>query len=738
MPSKFRVALDSSPIHLIEKIFISSVSYASCPHSSDVESVDRKRGKRPARRFQQQTRLSKNGRTTTSWSAAWYYTHLTFSRRAAIQYSWNALAQTGPRTTFSTRGLRDSPQHRPFSFNDFNGFHSSEVNKPHALGSFLVVGMNSEYVERLDSDFFRGPTMGKLRWQFRLRSMLILVVIAALLTSAGLWGWKMRQRWATNRARAPYYRIWAGRFAKEALSRKSMVHTFAQSVIHSLGHPNSEDDHAINYHARAAMWYAQQQRVFERAATHPWDPVLPLLPAAIEKNGFTPEPFDVDRNEIDPMSMIPLAGKTNPSVPQRSPSEQLKWLISVDELLKIDLNRLDLREANISDAVLANLAPLENLEELYLSGRNISDAGLANLAQLKNLKALQLSGNFTDAGLANLAPLKNLEVLELNGTNITDAGLANLAPLKNLKSLDLRDTKVTGAGVANFGALKMAQLRSLDLTGLPVDDVALLQLKGSARLEELHLGGTRVGDAGLAAVAGMTQLRTLILEETAITDAGLVHLRGLTQLQELFLSGTNVGDAGLVHLRGLTQLRWLFLSGTKVGDAGLAHLEGLDQLQWLTLPGTSITDSGLVHLKGLTNLRTLTLAETDVSDTGLVHLAGLSNLEALQLARTKVTNEGLIHLKGLMNLSELYLSQTDVSDAGLVHLAGLANLKVLGIDETKVTDAGLVYLRGLNKLDTLYAADTLVTPAGAESLKQWIPGLDVTLIAEPPEDPPSK
>lgn len=47
--------------------------------------------------------------------------------------------------------------------------------------------------------------MGEFRWQFRLRSMLVLVVIAALLMSAGLWGWKMRQRWVTNLELKSFY-----------------------------------------------------------------------------------------------------------------------------------------------------------------------------------------------------------------------------------------------------------------------------------------------------------------------------------------------------------------------------------------------------------------------------------------------------------------------------------------------------------------------------------------------------
>ncbi len=53
----------------------------------------------------------------------------------------------------------------------------------------------------------------------------------------------------------------------------------------------------------------------------------------------------------------------------------------------------------------------------------------------------------TDAGLAHLKPLANLEYLNLYSTEISDAGLAHLESLSKLKSLYLWQTKVTDAGV---------------------------------------------------------------------------------------------------------------------------------------------------------------------------------------------------------------------------------------------------------------------------------------------------
>jgi internalin A len=56
-------------------------------------------------------------------------------------------------------------------------------------------------------------------------------------------------------------------------------------------------------------------------------------------------------------------------------------------------------------------------KDLYLYGTPVTDAGLAHLRELTNLQTLGLNGTqVTDAGLANLRGLTNLSELSLNGT----------------------------------------------------------------------------------------------------------------------------------------------------------------------------------------------------------------------------------------------------------------------------------------------------------------------------------
>jgi hypothetical protein len=56
----------------------------------------------------------------------------------------------------------------------------------------------------------------------------------------------------------------------------------------------------------------------------------------------------------------------------------------------------------------------------------------------------------TDAVLKDLAGLKNLTELWLQRTPVTNAGLKHLAGLKNLNTLNLQGTKVTPEGFAEL------------------------------------------------------------------------------------------------------------------------------------------------------------------------------------------------------------------------------------------------------------------------------------------------
>lgn len=109
---------------------------------------------------------------------------------------------------------------------------------------------------------------------------------------------------------------------------------------------------------------------------------------------------------------------------------------------------------SFGDAELAQLAPLApNIVDLDLAGTHITDAGLATVASMANLQRLRLDRTaITDAGLAQLGKLRKLSYLNLYGTHVSDEGLKSLAALPSLRHLYLWQTKVDSAAAAAFAA----------------------------------------------------------------------------------------------------------------------------------------------------------------------------------------------------------------------------------------------------------------------------------------------
>ena len=142
------------------------------------------------------------------------------------------------------------------------------------------------------------------------------------------------------------------------------------------------------------------------------------------------------------------------------------------------------------------LKSLTTLELLDLSGTRLSDQRLTDLRNLVHLKHLMLprSRDITDAGLANLAALTELETLHLDGTGVRGEGLKHLQRMKKLKELYLENTRLDDNGLAIIGSLR--SLTWLELAGTEVTDAGLPKLDGLSHLGWLGVRDTKVTRAG--------------------------------------------------------------------------------------------------------------------------------------------------------------------------------------------------------------------------------------------------
>ena len=204
-------------------------------------------------------------------------------------------------------------------------------------------------------------------------------------------------------------------------------------------------------------------------------------------------------------SCAPHERRTTAHVDATHPSKlkQLLGRLSASQIQRDTHNRivgLDLSDMKLSDGDIDTVAGLTTLRKLRFARSNLTDARLAELGGLHQLESLDLKYTpITDAGLAALESLTRLQKLSLWGTDIDDAGLARLRPLHRLRELDLARTRVTGTGLQH-------------ITGL-------------TRLERLGLWGTALGEAGFDALRRLPALREIWIS----TDTLPSHMRRLRQ-----------------------------------------------------------------------------------------------------------------------------------------------------------------------------------------------------------------
>jgi hypothetical protein len=185
---------------------------------------------------------------------------------------------------------------------------------------------------------------------------------------------------------------------------------------------------------------------------------------------------------------------------------------------------------------------------LYAFNAKLTDAGLKELAHLQKVETLTISGNpITEDGLGELLALKSLRLLSLNEMKITDKGLETVVKIESLEALFVSSTAVTDAGLNKLIGLK--KLRWLGLDQTKIGDEGIKILAKIESLERLNLVGTKVTDAGVKTLSACKKLKVLTLQSTAITDACVPDLATLKSLRTLSVPNTKITNEGAKRLQ---------------------------------------------------------------------------------------------------------------------------------------------------------------------------------------------
>lgn len=258
---------------------------------------------------------------------------------------------------------------------------------------------------------------------------------------------------------------------------------------------------------------------------------------------------------------------------QRSNYNEMKKVVfeRIQDAQQRGAKRLDLSYLDIVGALPMELAALDQVEDLDLTGNKIND--LSAIAVFKKLRRLNLY-HAPITSLLYVEDLLNLKELNLSGTLITD-----FEPLNNfvkLKELELSFTSVVDLNCIR----KLTNLEKLDLLDTKVHDLA--PIAKFKKMKNLNLAMSAVQD--LTPISGMVEMEEFSIVETSITD--LSAMKEMRKLRKFYASYGKVVD--LTPLTDLTSLEEAMLIRTQVQDVR--------------------------PLAKLLNLRTLDLSETQVKD----------------------------------------------------------------------------------------------------------------------------
>jgi predicted Ser/Thr protein kinase len=230
---------------------------------------------------------------------------------------------------------------------------------------------------------------------------------------------------------------------------------------------------------------------------------------------------------------------------------------------RFDLTYVDLDKKKFPREEFARFKGTKHLQRLLLRETNVTDDDLVHFTGNKDLIQLELEANKVgDRGMVHLKGFAALQALGLGATNVSDAGLENLKRLTNLTALGLDNSNGVG-------------------------DVGLAHLKDCKNLMAVGLGGTKVTNKSLPLIRSWDKLHYLSLGTTQVTD--LTPLKGL-KLTTLICSGAEVTD--LSPIKEMPRLAEIWCDYKRPGFATVLR----------SLKGTLITINGKEAAKVLEEL----------------------------------------------------------------------------------------------------------------------------------------
>lgn len=403
------------------------------------------------------------------------------------------------------------------------------------------------------------------------------------------------------------------------------------------------------------------------------------------------------------------------AAPPSHGDDRLAQLIAGVAPISLDLSGLK----TLDDDGIRQLAALDSLENLNLSGTAITDRALETIATLPNLRSLSLAmTHVTDDGIARLARCRGLEEVDLSWTRTGDAALRTLAGFERLRQLR------TGSLVTDAGLPLLHQIPAFKTWLGGESQMSLLGYRASPN--QLVLRG-RITDRGMQALRGLDGLFSLDIDDSAL-GLSAAAVEPLISLPNLGWLACDARDDWMSSIAVIPRLRFLSAQDTVAGDDGFEALSASMTLEYLwgrrchnlqrrgfvalsripTLRGLSVSclnvdDVGVASLPDFPSLREL--MPMDIPDAGYRHIGKCGHLESLILMYCRDTTDAATEqITELDRLTHYFNSYTTITDRTPALLSAMGSLERVTLDACHwITDAGVAALERLPRLRELHA-----------------------------------
>jgi hypothetical protein len=224
----------------------------------------------------------------------------------------------------------------------------------------------------------------------------------------------------------------------------------------------------------------------------------------------------------------------------------LHHLLALTQLRELCIDGVD--GSMITPVGLGHLSSMSHLEYLYIEdARNLDLAGFHCIARLRSLRKLKLcGGRFSDADLAPLTALVNLEELSLSECNQLQGTFCKyLIDLSRFRRLSLGQ-QASDQGLRSIG--RLLTLNELFLTG-PFTDVGMETLIELKNLTTFSVVSDRITANGVAMAAELPKLDHFYLDTLPLADDIVAPLIGCSVLEWMVFTRSALSDAALQELR---------------------------------------------------------------------------------------------------------------------------------------------------------------------------------------------